>query len=67
MQNNGSCITKKQSNAPKMWLTQIKLALDGLSFYFDEAVGIIRQDVDETLSLLVHDINSVRKDFPCNE
>jgi hypothetical protein len=32
--------------------------------YFDEAVKIVRRDVDETLSLLVHKINRVRKDFP---
>ena len=34
------------------------------AFYFDEAVKIICRDVDETLSLLVHEINRVRKDFP---
>jgi hypothetical protein len=49
-----------------MWLTWIELALVGLPFYFDEAVKIIRWDVDETLSSLVHEINRVRKDFLCN-
>ncbi len=34
------------------------------TLYFDKAVEIIRQDVDETLSLLVHKINRVRKAFP---
>ncbi len=58
---------KKQSNAHKMWQTQIEVALDCLCFYFDEAVEIVRQDVDETLSLLVHQINRVRKDFPCDD
>jgi len=47
-----------------MWPPRIKVALDRLSFYFDEAVEIVRQDVDETLSSLVHEINRVRKDFP---
>jgi hypothetical protein len=42
-----------------MWPTQIEVALD----YFDEAVKIVRRDVDETLSLLVHKINRLRKDF----
>ena len=46
-----------------MWPTRIKLALDCLSFYFDEAVKIIGRDVDETLCLIVHKINRVRKDF----
>jgi hypothetical protein len=47
-----------------MWPTRIKLALDGLPFYFVEAVEIICRDVDETLSLLVHEINRVREEFP---
>ena len=34
------------------------------TLYFDEAVEIIRRDVDETLSSLVHEINRVRKEFP---
>ncbi len=67
MQNNGSCVTKKQSNAHKMWPSRIEVALDCLSFYFDKAVEIVCWDVDETLSSLVHKINRVRKDFPCND
>ncbi len=47
-----------------MWPNRIELALDGLPYYFDEAVEIIRRDVDKTLSSLVHEINCVRKDFP---
>ncbi len=47
-----------------MWPNRIKLALDGLPFYFNEAVEIIHRDFDETLSLLVHEINLVRKEFP---
>jgi hypothetical protein len=47
-----------------MWLTQIVVALNCLSFYFDEADKIIRRDIDKTLSLLAHEINRVRKDFP---
>ncbi len=50
-----------------MWLPRIEVALDCLSFYFDEAVEIVRWDVDETLSSLVHEINRVRKDFPCDD
>ena len=55
---------KKQSDAHKMWPPRIEVALDRLSFHFDEAVEIVRRDVDETLSSLVHVINRVRKDFP---
>ncbi len=55
---------KKQSDAHKMWPTQIEVALVCLCFYFDEAVKIVCRDVEETLSLLVHEINRVRKDFP---
>ncbi len=58
---------KKQSNAHKMWPPRIEVALNCLSFYFDEAVEIVRRDVDETLSSLVYEINCVRKDFPCND
>ncbi len=47
-----------------MWPNQIELALDGLPIYFDEAVEIIRRDVAETRSSLVHKINCVRKEFP---
>jgi hypothetical protein len=47
-----------------MWPTQIEVALDCLSFYFDKAAEIVCRDVDETLSSLVHKINCVRKDFP---
>ncbi len=47
-----------------MWPNRIELALDGLPFYFDEAVEIIHRDVDETLSSLVHEINRVREEFP---
>jgi hypothetical protein len=54
---------KKQSDAHKVWLTQIEVALDCLCFYFDEAVKIVCWDVDETLSSLVHEINCMRKDF----
>ncbi len=43
---------------------RIELALDGLPFYFDKAVEIIRRDVNETLSSLVHEINRVRMEFP---
>jgi hypothetical protein len=50
-----------------MWPTPIKVALDCLSFYFDEAVEIVRRDIDETLSSLVHEINRVRKDFPLDD
>ncbi len=50
-----------------MWPNRIELALDGLPFYFDKAVEIIRRDVDETLSLLVHKINRVREEFPRND
>jgi hypothetical protein len=55
---------KKQSDAHKMWPPWIEVALDCLSFYFNEAVEIICRDVDKTLSLLVHELNRVRKDFP---
>ncbi len=55
---------KKQSDAHKMWPPRIKVALDCLFFYFDEAVEIVCRDVDETLSSLVQKINRVRKDFP---
>jgi len=55
---------KKQSDAHKMWPPRIEVALDCLSFYFDEANEIVSRDVDETLSSLVHEINRVRKDFP---
>ena len=54
---------KKQSDAHKMWPPRIEVALNCLSIYFAEAVEIVRRDVDETLSLLVHKINRVRKDF----
>ncbi len=47
-----------------MWPNRIELAFDGLSFYFDEAVEIIRWDVDKTLNLLVHELNCMRKDVP---
>jgi len=47
-----------------MWPPRIEVALNRLSFDFDEAVEIVRRDVDETLSLLIHKINHVRKDFP---
>ena len=57
---------KKQSDAHKMWPTGIEVALNCLSF-FNEAVEIVCQDVDETLSLLVHKIKRVRKDFPCDD
>ena len=50
-----------------MWPPRIEVALDRLSFDFDEAVEIVRRDVDETLSLLVHEINRMRKDFPRDE
>ncbi|MEY3060631.1 MAG: hypothetical protein RL000_1983, partial [Bacteroidota bacterium] len=33
-----------------MWPPRIEVALDRLSFDFDEAVEIVRRDVDETLS-----------------
>ena len=55
---------KKQSDAHKMWPPRIEVALDRLSFYFDEAVEIVHRDVDETLSSLVCKVNRVRKDFP---
>ncbi len=47
-----------------MWPTRIELALDGLPFYFVEAVEIICRDVDETLRSLVHKLNRVREEFP---
>jgi Ethanolamine utilization protein EutJ (predicted chaperonin) len=47
-----------------MWPPRIEVALDRLSFDFDEAVEIVRRDVDETLSSLVCKVNRVRKDFP---
>jgi hypothetical protein len=41
---------KKQRDAHKMWPTRIEVALDYLSFYFDEAVEIVRWDVDKMLN-----------------
>ncbi len=32
-----------------MWPPRIEVALDCLSFYFDEAVEIVRRDIDKTL------------------
>ncbi len=55
---------KKQSDAHKMWPPRIEVALDCLSFYFDEAVETVCRDVDKTLSSLVQEIIHVRKDFP---
>jgi hypothetical protein len=50
-----------------MWPNRIELALDGLPFYFGEAVEIIHWDVDETLSSLVHEITHVRKENTCDD
>jgi hypothetical protein len=54
---------KKAEQCPQD-VASLEVALDCLSFYFDEAVKIVCWDIAESLSLLVHKINCVRKDFP---
>ncbi len=44
-----------------MWPTRIELVLDCLSLYFDEAVGIVRPDVDETQRLIVRGMPHVKR------
>ena len=57
----GFVYQKKQSNAHKMWLTWIELALDCVSLYFSEAVKIIRWDIDKTLCSIIHKIPHVKR------
>jgi hypothetical protein len=48
-----------------MWPTRIELVLDCLSLYFDEAVKIIRPDVDETLCLIICGMPCVKRFHSC--
>jgi hypothetical protein len=44
-----------------MWPTRIELVLDCLSLYCNEAVEIIRPDVDETLHSIVRGMPHVKR------